>query len=415
MQALLFVPELWTWRSEPAREALMREIAGVPLLIRVMATAMRAGADSFVIIWPQQLDRRILLTCLSSPLLRGLRSFEVKPVVSFDPGDTESWHEIRHALDTHFLWLPWNRITNKRELSALTLSDTLPEDWDKPVFLAKSAVLDASHPEATPSPSSAGISIASPEDVRAAERFLVAHSGKPTDGIYSRFNRWLCRPAVRWLAHTRVTPNQVTLTGLAIGVVAALLYAHGSYVYYVAGALLFFLSGVVDEIDGMLARIKFLESAFGTWFEGFVDNATYLLLFAGVTAGLYRQRGPRELVWGIALIAGCLLSVAVVALQRMLATAPDRPHEYAGRINSLMENDSRNPISVIVRQIHIFIKKGVAIHYVVLFTLLGGLPLFLRLAAIAANLTWILAIYFNRRFFSRTQRRTERSEAHVAA
>jgi phosphatidylglycerophosphate synthase len=179
--------------------------------------------------------------------------------------------------------------------------------------------------------------------------------------------------------------------------------------------VLFFLSGLVDEIDGMLARIKFLESAFGTWFEGFVDNATYLLLFAGVTAGLYRQRGPRELAWGIALIAGSLLSVAVVAMQRKVATAPGRPHEYAGTINTLMESDFRNPISLIVRQIHIFIKKGVAIHYVLLFTVLGGLPLFLRLAAIAANLTWMLALYFNRRFFSRTQGDREGSEAQIAA
>jgi phosphatidylglycerophosphate synthase len=401
MQALLLIPET-------GREALLREIAGVPLLIRVMATAVRAGVDSVVVIWPQRVDRRILVNCLSSPLLRGLKSIEVKPLLSFDPDDTESWREIGRVLETQFLWLPWNWVTNKRELCTLVPSHARPHDWGKPALLAKSAIVDGKQFGAAPAGSATGVSITCPDCVFEAERFLAARSGKATDGIYSRFNRWLCRPAVRWLSHTRATPNQVTIAGLAIGVVAALSYARGSYPFYVAGALLFFLSGLVDEIDGMLARIRFLESAFGTWFEGFVDNATYLLLFVGVTAGLYRQRGARELAWGIALIAGCLLSVAVVAMQRKVATAADR------RINALMESDSRNPISLIVRQMHIFIKKGVVIHYVLLFTVLGGLPLFLRLAAVGANLTWALAFYFNRRFFSRRAGEETEPEAQPA-
>ncbi len=85
--------------------------------------------------------------------------------------------------------------------------------------------------------------------------------------------------------------------GLLLAIPAALLYARGFYAAYVGGALLFFLSGLFDEMDGMLARIEFRESVFGTWFEGLVDEGTYLLLFWGITAGLYRQRGPRELIY----------------------------------------------------------------------------------------------------------------------
>jgi phosphatidylglycerophosphate synthase len=153
-------------------------------------------------------------------------------------------------------------------------------------------------------------------------------------------------------------------------------------------------------MDGMLARLKFQESAFGTWFEGFVDNATYLLLFAGITAGLYRQHGKVELMWGIALIVGCVLSVIVVALQRKTITDQNHPQEYQVRMNRWMENDS-SLISRVARQIHIFIKKGVAVHYVLLFTVVGGLSLFLRIAAISANLTWIVVYYFTWRFTRR--------------
>jgi hypothetical protein len=54
-----------------------------------------------------------------------------------------------------------------------------------------------------------------------------------------------------------------------------------------------------------------------------------------------------------------------------------------------------------VRQVEFLLKKGVFIHYVLLFTVLGLLPVLLRLAAFASNQTWILALYFSFRFFRR--------------
>lgn len=246
-----------------------------------------------------------------------------------------------------------------------------------------------------------GIPVTSETTVRTAERFLVANSGKPLDGIYSSFNRRLCRPFVRLLSHTRVTPNALTFGGLLVAILGGLLYARGSYVNYVGGALLFFVSGLFDEMDGMLARIKFRESAFGTWLEGLVDNITYLVVFAGITVGLHRQYGSWPLKYGVALIIGCVLSVIVIGVQRKLSTAPDRPHEYAGKMNQLLEADWSNSLSLIVRQIHIFVKKGVLVHYLLIFTVMGGLPLFLWLATVGSNLTWILGLYFTHRFFLR--------------
>ena len=72
-------------------------------------------------------------------------------------------------------------------------------------------------------------------------------------------------------------------------------------------------------------------------------------------------------------------------------------------MTQLMEADSSNAISRIARQIHIFVKKGVLVHYVLLFAVMNALPIFLWLAAIGSNLTWIGALYFTRRFFRRPQ------------
>src|SRR5580704_9291503 len=300
-------------------------------------------------------------------------------------------------LNDEFLWLPWNFVTSSRILAAIEPSPVLPLNWDKPIRLSKKLTACSLHFGVASSPDVEGILVQSRADIPRAERFLVRHSGKPTDGIYSTINRTLCRPAVRALTHTRVTPNFVTLTGLVVAVLSALTYARGTYSAYVCGALLFFVSGLIDEMDGMLARLTFRESAFGTWFEGFVDNATYLLLFSGITAGLYRQYGKNELIWGIALIAGCALSVFVVAIQRKALTLPGRPHEYAVRMNRLMESVSGG-FSRVARQIYVFIKKGAAWPKVLIFPVPGGRTLFIRIAAISANLTWTVATYLAWRF-----------------
>lgn len=394
MQAVMVIPS-------GVEAMLTRKVAGVPLLSRVLATAVRAGVKKLILFWPADADPAIWDHCVTSAPLRGLQTFKI-PGVSFDPRESGNWSTLGSMLNDEFLWLPWNFVTTTRFLATIQPSMVLPLSWVKPVWLLKE-LIDRS-PRAGISTDSGvdGISIHSSRDFKQAERFLVANSGKVTDGIYSTFNRKLSRPFVRALTHTPLTANMVTVAGLLVGILAALMYARGSYPSYVAGATLFFVSGLIDEMDGMLARLKFQESAFGTWFEGFVDNVTYLALFAGMTAGLYRQHGKAELIWGIALIVGCVLSVIVVAIQRKTLTDPDRPHEYSARMNRLMESDSRL-ISQVARQIHIFIKKGVAVHYVFIFTVAGGLSLFLRIAAVSANLTWVVAYYFTWRF-TRTPR-----------
>jgi phosphatidylglycerophosphate synthase len=370
-------------------EKLLREnVAGVPLLARVVQTAMRAGVEELLLFWPADMDQGIWQEFVSGSRLETVR-IDLMP---FDPRESSSWAAAASFLKDEFVWLPWNFVTTRHALAAVETSLSLPRNWCVPVRLSKDLLLRNPLPALRKDPRVEGVSVQSRGDIRLAERFLVANSGKATDGVYSKFNRKLSRPFVRALTHTSITPNTVTLAGLLVAIFSAFVYSRGFYSAYVGGAILFFISGLIDEMDGMLARIKFLESTFGTWFEGFVDNATYLLLFAGITAGLYRQRGKAELLWGVALVAGCMLSILVVAIQRKAVTAPNRPHEYSARMNRVMEADS-TLVSRIARQIHIFIKKGVAVHYVLIFTVLGLLPFFLRLAAISANLTWMIVCY----------------------
>src|SRR6202007_109930 len=228
------------------------------------------------------------------------------------------------------------------------------------------------------------------------------HSGKVLAGIHTSFNRRLCRPFVRMLSHTSITPNAVTFGGFVVSLLSAVAFAHGKYWWSVLGALLFYIAGLFDEMDGMLARLKFAETPRGTYFEGFADGLSYLQLFAGITVGMYRHYGRIAIFMGVALLAGAVLALITTSLQRKRATSPDRPNEYLGRFYQLLEKDSGNWISRVVRQVQAFQRRGIMIHYIVLFTVIGALPLVFFLATVGAHLTWIVILYFNRRFFSKS-------------
>jgi len=320
-------------------------------------------------------------------------------VEHFDPNACSSWTNLQSQLEEQFIWLPWNWVTYARALAKLPELKQSSPDWSGPTWASKTAVLSDASPRPRIGPVPEGVAVTSDNSADAAERFLVARSGKASDGIHTSFNRWLCRSAVRWLTHTGVTPNAVTLGGVVVAIFSAMAFARGNYWSYVTGSLLFYIAGLFDEMDGMLARIKFSDSPFGTWFEGFADGISYVLLFGSVTIGLYRQHGPWELWVGAALLVGTILSLVVISLQRKRAASADRPHEYLGNFYRKLEDDSSNWISRMVRQVHAFQRRGVMIIYIVIFTVLGGLPVVFYLATLGSHVTWIVVLYFNRRFF----------------
>ena len=407
MRVVIAVPEFDALVTYPSpEEALMKPVCGVPLLIRTVAMAARAQADDVLVVWPESAPEELAEICMSSALLRQRTNVKLLRVKSFDPGNASSWANILDHLESRFIWLPWNWVSYKRILTQLPLVNILDADWYRPACIATHGMTSCEISASLVNRRLDGITVTSAGTAGLAEQFLVAHSGKVLDGIHSSFNRRLCRPLVRLLSHTSITPNAVTLGGVLVSIVSAIAFVHGAYWSYVAGALLFFIAGLFDEMDGMLARIKFADSPFGTWFEGFADGLSYLLLFGGITLGLHRQYGTLPLITGAALLVGTLLALAVTSLGRKRATTPDKPNEYLGRFYQLLEKDSSNWISKAVRQVHAFQKRGVLIHYVVVFTVLGGLQLLFFLATLGSHLTWILSLYFNRRFFRKPARIT---------
>ena len=101
------------------------------------------------------------------------------------------------------------------------------------------------------------------------------------DGFVSRhLNRRASRPIARLLSHTPITPNQISAVSLLIALGSFFSFAYGSSV---AGALLAQTSSITDGVDGDLARVKGMTSAFGGFMDSILDRYADALILAGLT------------------------------------------------------------------------------------------------------------------------------------
>lgn len=144
------------------------------------------------------------------------------------------------------------------------------------------------------------------------ERARLDSAVKPVDGFFATF---LVTPyskhVARWAAERGVTPNQVTVTSLAVGLVAAVCCALGSRPALVAGALLLQLSFTLDCIDGQIARYTRRFSALGAWLDSVSDRVKEYAVYAGLAVG--SVRGFDDDVWALAAATLALQSVRHLA------------------------------------------------------------------------------------------------------
>jgi phosphatidylglycerophosphate synthase len=107
------------------------------------------------------------------------------------------------------------------------------------------------------------------------------------------------------LVHTPLTPNQVSLASLVIGLAAIWCFWGATPASAVAGVVLYAVACVVDHADGELARLTFQESAFGANLDWTIDTLVHagLVLGIGLTAG-----GPVMVALGAFGAAGVTLS-----------------------------------------------------------------------------------------------------------
>jgi len=125
---------------------------------------------------------------------------------------------------------------------------------------------------------------------RAEEALLERLRGKGNDGPVSR---WLNRPLSirlsRWLTRFPVTPNQISLFSFLLSTLGAGLFMLGGYPALAAGGILAQLASIIDGCDGEVARLKYLGSDYGGWFDAVLDRYADALLLCGLTWHLLHE------------------------------------------------------------------------------------------------------------------------------
>ncbi|MEV0581669.1 CDP-alcohol phosphatidyltransferase family protein [Nonomuraea sp. NPDC050310] len=87
---------------------------------------------------------------------------------------------------------------------------------------------------------------------------------------------------------TRLTPNDVTVVSLLLGAASAVAFGVDQLVL---GAVFFYLSFMVDCVDGKLARLKGTGTPFGLWLDYVGDRIRVVLCAAGLAYGQYTLTG----------------------------------------------------------------------------------------------------------------------------
>lgn len=114
----------------------------------------------------------------------------------------------------------------------------------------------------------------------------------------------LITPFVAGATRLGLTPNAISVVALVVagGAAGAFAVGESNSLWYLVGAILVFLNGWLDLLDGALARELATDSAAGDLLDHVFDRYADLLLVIGLAAGIGR--------WdlGIAAVTGVLMT-----------------------------------------------------------------------------------------------------------
>ncbi len=327
-------------------------LLGVPLIERVIRSAMEGGADEFYVItgyegekvscFLQQLAKRLKVSI--TPIQNddwkkenGISVLKARGIIEesflllmadhlFDPAIIRSLQEqplkedeVLLAVDTDNTnpLVDMEDVTKVRikEGRILNIGKTI-NDWnafDTGIFICTPAIFEALEQACkinNDTTLSAGIRILA-EDNRAqsmqtngfwididdnnafkkAEQALLDLTrGKHNDGPVSY---WLNRPISirlsRFLVNFNVTPNHISLFSFGLSVIAAGLFAQGNYWLLALGGIIAQFASIIDGSDGEVGRLKYLSSDYGAWFDAVLDRYADAFLLFGLTWYVYGQ------------------------------------------------------------------------------------------------------------------------------
>ncbi len=155
------------------------------------------------------------------------------------------------------------------------------------------------------------------------------------DGYVSRYiNRRISDPIAKLLARTRITPNQISWAAFGLAVLSLFSFI---YNWNIIGGLLAQFSSIIDGVDGSLARLKGMSSAFGGFLDSILDRYADIVIMLGLTI----WSASNEIypyIWLVGLLA--ITGTIGVSYSRALVSPELRRHFDRGYL-SLASRDIR--------------------------------------------------------------------------
>jgi len=220
------------------------------------------------------------------------------------------------------------------------------------------------------------------------ERWLLHDLIKESEGFMSRYlERRISLAVTRRLVDTRITPNEMTLVSIGIGLIGARFFAGPTRSQHLLGAIFFWLHSVLDGCDGELARLKFAESRWGGLIDFWGDNLVHSAVFSAIAVNLHAEiPGPKPFRLAASAVAGTLLSAALVYWTTMKETTSIGPLFTSVIHAPALEENSSKSIARIADQL----ARRDFIYLVVGLAILGKAKWFLHMAAVGAPLYFLV-------------------------
>jgi archaetidylinositol phosphate synthase len=121
--------------------------------------------------------------------------------------------------------------------------------------------------------------------------------------LKQRVQSWLTSEAAL-LHRLGLTPNHVSILGLILALISAVTYWQWQLhpLLLIVAPLLMLASGLLDALDGVIARIYGEATKFGGFFDSLLDRYADAVILCGIILG-----GLTEVSWGLAALLGSLL------------------------------------------------------------------------------------------------------------
>jgi phosphatidylglycerophosphate synthase len=207
-----------------------------------------------------------------------------------------------------------------------------------------------------------------PDTRKDAEQRLYSDLGSVID---TRLDRLVHRPLSRHLTRVAValglSPNLISLVNLALGLLAVSLVAKATVGNTLLGIAIYYVSAVLDHVDGEVARLTYAESRLGEWLDVTVDNVVHALMAVAMGMAAAHVEGTGRAL-GVAMAIGFALSALVAKISGTGAGVP----------RALTRLGNRNGFYVLL------------LLYLALLALApAALPALLLVSAVGAHTYWV--------------------------